>query len=336
MAKRVSQTVQIQQLQGENLELQERLAALELALEADGWRLLTMQADQEFSREGLRIITQLSRIMYLKNPLIKRGVQVQRLYVWGQGWNVKATDPDIQFVIDGFLKDPKNQVELTSHQARMSKETEQTTDGNTFFVFFVNQATGRVRVRTIPFEEVIDIVCDPQDAKSPWYYRRSWSEQALDVGSGGIATTVKTAYYPDWRYTPTAKPASIGGYPVRWETPVYHVKTGGFSNWKFGCSEIYAAIDWSRAYKEFLEDLDAHIDIDFPPIRAEALDAQVGAIVKAATLDGKSPAGTLDLMTTARLMLVALGVDDIDGILARLFDEEGFIVTGKQIGRAHV
>lgn len=495
MAKRTTQAAQaaqIQQLQGENVELQERLAALELALEADGWRLLTMQADQEFSREGLRLITELSRIMSLKNPLIKRGVQVQRLYVWGQGWNVKATDPDVGFVIDAFMRDPKNQVELTSHQARMSKETEQTTDGNTFFVFFVNALTGRVRVRTIPFEEVIDIVCDPQDAKSPWYYKRSWSEQTLDVGSGAIQTTAKTAYYPDWRYTPINKPASIGGYPVRWENPIYHVKTGGFSNWKFGCSEIYAAIDWSRAYKEFLEDwasivrayrrfafqlstpggksalaaakaklgttygagglgaetnpapvvgstfvagsdvnltpvrtsgatvaaedgrrlllmvaaavglpetffgdvsvgtlatatsmdrptelmmrdrqtfwmdiyraifefvllravkaprgplrgagtvvaerdgdeisetvdwnVDAHIDIDFPPIRAEALDTQMQAIISAATLDGKPPAGTLDLMTTARLMLVALGVDDIDVILGKLFDAEG-------------
>jgi hypothetical protein len=40
-------------------------------------------------------------------------------------------------------------------------------------------------------------------------------------------------------------------------------------------------------------------------------------------LDGKTPAGTLDLMTVARLLLVALGEDDIDAILAKLFDEEG-------------
>lgn len=493
MAKRSTQAALIGQLQATNTELQERLAALEMALEADGWRLLTMQADQEFSRDGLRLITELARIMHLKNPLIRRGVQVQRLYVWGQGWNVRAANPEIQGVLDGFLWDVKNQAELTSHQARMQKETEQQTDGNTFFVFFVNGLTGRVRVRTIPFEEIIDIVCDPQDAKSPWYYKRSWTEQTLDAGSGAVETQMKTAYYPDWRYNPLTKPASIGGYPVRWENPVYHVKTGGFSTWKFGCSEIYAAIDWSRAYKEFLEDwasivrayrrfafqlstpggkssiaaakaklgttygagglgaetnpppvvgstfvagsdvsltpvrtsgatvaaedgrrlllmvaaavglpetffgdvsvgtlatassldrptelamrdrqtmwmdvygaifdyvllwavkaprgplrtmgtiiserdgdevdervdwgeVDAHVDIDFPPIRSEGMDAQITAIVKAATLDGKQPAGTLDLMTVARLLLVALGQDDIDSILAKMFDKDG-------------
>ncbi len=42
---------------------------------------------------------------------------------------------------------------------------------------------------------------------------------------------------------------------VLWNTPVYHVKIGGMSNWKFGVSRIYAAIDWARAYKEFLEDV---------------------------------------------------------------------------------
>jgi hypothetical protein len=41
---------------------------------------------------------------------------------------------------------------------------------------------------------------------------------------------------------------------VYWDKPLYHVKVGGFSNWKFGISEIYDAIDWARAYKSFLED----------------------------------------------------------------------------------
>lgn len=479
-----------QHLLQENGALSERLAALEMALETADWRRLTMDAEQEFSREGLRTITELARIMALKNPLIKRGVEVQRLYVWGQGWSVQAADEEINTVLTAFLDDPKNQPEL-SHQARGQKETELQTDGNLFFCFFPNLSTGRVRVRSIPFDEIESIITDPEDRKTPWYYRRQWTQETT-TATGALETRQMTAYYPDWRYTPTNKPAAIGSVAVYWDKPIYHVKVGGYSNWAFGCSEIYASIDWARAYKEFLEDwasivrayrrfafqlstpggkqgiaaaktklgstygnggtggetnpppvvgstfitggeaqltpvrtsgatvaaedgrrlllmvaaatglpetffgdvsvgtlataesldrptelamkdrqtlwagiysaifeyvllwavkapqgplrglgavvttvdagqiaervewnegVDPHIDIDFPPIIAGNLEARVKAIVSATTLDGKAPAGTLDLATVARLMLSALGEDDIDEMIARLFPE---------------
>ena len=72
--------------------------------------------------------------------------------------------------------------------------------------------------------------------------------------TGSAVSGPQVAWHPDWRYKPKSKRAKIGGKPVMWDAPVYHVKTGGFSDWKFGVSEVYAAIDWARAYKEFLED----------------------------------------------------------------------------------
>lgn len=235
-------------------ELEERLAALEFALETADWRLLGSQADQEFSRAGLRDIAEFCRIYYLKSPIIQRGVSVKQLYVWGQGWTVKAQDEEIQAALDAFLYDSKNDDVVGSHEARMQLEIELQTDGNLFFVFFPNRQTGKVRVRTIAFAEIEDVICNPDDAKQPWYYKRTWSEQRFDVASGSMAVEQRTAYYPDWRYLPTAKPQTIGGNPVLWDAPVYHVKVGGFSNWRFGVPEIYDALDWAKAYKEFLED----------------------------------------------------------------------------------
>lgn len=242
------------QLLLQNTELTERLAALELALDTVDWRWLSQQAQQEFSREGLRVIVDLARVMYLKNPLIKRSVQVQRLYVWGQDVSVTAKDPEINAVITAFDDDVHNQVELTGHQARMEKETELQTDGNLFLVFFVNQLTGRVRMRSIQFDEIAEVIRCPDDAKTPWFYKREWQQSDFDMSTGVTTVAQKTAYYPDWRYNPTVKPTTIGSWPVCWDQPVYHIKTGGFSNWTFGVSEIFAAIDWARAYKEFLED----------------------------------------------------------------------------------
>lgn len=239
--------------ESEAVLLFERLAALEMALESQGWRVLAGAGDQEFSREGLRDITEFARLMALKNPLIKRGVQVQRLYVFGQDFNVTAEDGDIDDLLTEFWDDPANQAELTSHQAIGQKEIELQVDGNLFFVFFVHQVTGRVRVRSIPFAEIEDRVSNPDDSREPWFYLRRWT--ATRLGPDGVSMgEPRRAYYPDWRYTPTAKPASLGDVPILWDQPVFHVRVGGFSDWNFGLSEVYDAIDWARAYKDFLED----------------------------------------------------------------------------------
>ena len=235
-------------------ELEERLAALEMALETDGWRTLAGGSEQEFSRQGLRTIAELARLNYLKNPIVQRAVDVKRYYVWGQGWTVKAGDADVQAAIDAFLNDTKNDDALTGHEARMQMEIELQCDGNLFLCLFVNQLTGRVRVRNLPFAEVDDILYNPDDAKEPWYYRRVWVETRTDMQSGLAVSERRSAYYPDWRFSPVARPATIGGAPVQWDTPVYHVKVGGFSNWRFGVPEIYDLLDWARAYKDFLED----------------------------------------------------------------------------------
>jgi hypothetical protein len=228
--------------------LKERLAELELALDDYGWQRLAAEGDREFSRSGLRTITKMCRLYWLKNPLVKRAVYTQTAYVFGQGVNITPQHKELEGVVDDFLDDPKNAAELTSHQARMVKETELQVEGNLFFVFFVNESTGHVRLRTIPFDEIEDIVTNPEDKKEPRYYVRSWVE----------GTTSKMAAYPDFRYNPErGHPSSLqlgdNKVPVV-KQQVYHVKVNCLSDMKFGVSEVYAAVDWARAYKDFLED----------------------------------------------------------------------------------
>lgn len=232
----------------------ERINELELALEDREYMRLAGDTEREFSREGLRWICKLAHVMYLKNPLIQRGVNVQRDYVFGQGVMIKAAARQVDAIIQAFVNDAKNQAELTSHQAMQYKEVDLALDGNIFFVFFPNPATGRLRVRSIPMDEIAEILPNPEDRKDPWYYKRVWVESRVDLASGTPVTESKTAYYPDWRYTPAARPASIGGHPVWWGSPVYHLRVGGTSEMQFGLSEVYAALDWAKAYKSFLED----------------------------------------------------------------------------------
>jgi len=233
-----------EQFRGELLE--ERLAELELGLEDVGWQRLYADFERDISREGLRRICQQAQIMWIKNPLIKRAVDVQCMYVFGQGVSVTAKDSAINDVVQTFWDDEANRAELTSHEALLLKETDLQLFGNLFFVFFTDPVTGHVRIRTIPFDEIQDIITDPEDAKRPFFYKRVWQESRLDNDSGNVETKQLTAYYPDWRYRPDARPRVIGEYPVMWDVPVYHVKVNSLSDMKFGVSEVYAAIDWAK------------------------------------------------------------------------------------------
>lgn len=234
--------------------LEGRLAELELQLEDQAWERLAGGSDREFSRGGLHEINDWARVMFLKNPLIRRGVRVQMLYVFGQGVEIRARDEAVNQVVQRFLDDARNQSVLMSHQARGEKECDLALFGNLFFVFFTNRATGRVRVRAINESEIEEIICNPEDSQEAWFYRRQWSSVGVDLASGARTTETRTAYYPDWRHRPRVRPATIGGQPVLWEQPVYHVAVNKLSDMLFGVSEVYAAIDWARAYKAFLED----------------------------------------------------------------------------------
>jgi hypothetical protein len=217
--------------------LEERLAELEMQLDSQGWQSVGGFGDTEFSRDALRNICKQARLYWLKNPLIQRGVNVQTYYVFGQGVSIRAEDEAVNEVVQAFLDDSANRVELTSQQAMMGKETELTLMGNLFFALFIDPATGRVRVRTLPIDEVESIIADPDDAKSPRWYKRVH----------GLAAVT---YYRDWRWAGGGKPddGKVG------DAVIYHVKVGGLPDMQFGVPEVYAALDWAKAYKSFLED----------------------------------------------------------------------------------
>jgi hypothetical protein len=245
---------------------QERIAELEIALEDRGWkRIGGMLNDFQFDRGALDDIIHMSRLYAIKNPAIKRPVNLQAIYVWAQGFTVKSHDPVIDEVVQSFLADPSNLKSFCGHDALMDAERRQRVEGNTFWRFFTNLSTGRVQVRRLPVEEIRAVIKNPDDATEVWFYIRSFLKadktvtyaypdwefarrRDMDRGSGGDELLTGDAEY-------TTK--VLEDYPdatIDWEHPVYHKKTGGFADMDMGIPETYAAIDWARAYKEALED----------------------------------------------------------------------------------
>ena len=228
--------------------LQESIAQLEAALYSDEWRRVQAGADMEFTRDGIRQITELSRLMRLKNPVIKRAVEIQRLYVWAQGMTVRAGDERVQDVVDGFLDDERNRATVVGHQARGELEEDLQTDGNLFIRFFPDAISGRVRVAVIDPQQIDEIIANPEDNAEPWFYKRTYFRRELN---GNVHAM--TEYYPDWRYNPRNKSGVPAGWNVDWATPVMHVAVNRHGLW--GIPEHYAGLDWALAYKSFLENL---------------------------------------------------------------------------------
>lgn len=232
----------------------ENFARLELALEDEGWRRLAFNMKHEFSRGGLDKVIELSRAMYCVHPLIQRSVNVTTYYVHAQGWNLEAEEERIQKeVVEPTISDDGNRAELYGHQARILTLVDQMTDGN-IFIKMPTGPRGEIDVRSIPVDEIREIYYKPGDIMTPWYYRRRWTESTFNEAKGQIEQKQREALYPDWRYHPRSQPSTIGGYDVMWEEPVLHRRTGGFKQMQFGIPSTYAALEWARAYKKFLED----------------------------------------------------------------------------------
>lgn len=236
--------------------LESRIAELEFALEDVGWHELGGVGRREFSRDALRRIIALSRLMAIKNPLIRRAVAVSGFYVWAQGVEVSCDDDQANTLIQQFMDDRANKAEFFGHQGRLTKDHTLRTTGNVFFTFVTNRLQGDVALRSIDVDEIIDIVQNPDDRAEVWFYRRQWTQLDFDIASGVTNTRPMQAWYPDWQHQPPAAEqiSHIGMYLVHWDQPIYHLKVGGQEGMRFGIPETYAALDWAKAYTAFLED----------------------------------------------------------------------------------
>ncbi|MFS0832006.1 hypothetical protein ABC337_15250 [Arthrobacter sp. 1P04PC] len=229
--------------------LEESLAQLELSRENAGWMRLSEQYAQEFSRDGLTKAAEMGRVFGIANPIIKRGREIRHAYVWGQGVTISARDQDVNTVLQAFIDDEGNREAFYGAQARQQYEGALFDEGNFFLAHFTNPLTGRVKVRSIPFDEVMDVITAPGDKATPWFYLRQW----VEVGTDGQNVQMK-AYYPALKYQPRMKTIRIDGVPVLWDAPVRHVKVNAGNGWKFGIGDSYAAIPWALSHKGFLED----------------------------------------------------------------------------------
>lgn len=235
---------------------QESMADLELALEDRGWLALTIAASREFTREGRRRASGLTRLMSIQNPLVKRALAVRAAYVWGQGVSITAADADVNTLVQAFLD--ANEDSFSGSQAREEQEGSLGTDGNVFLAAFTSPRTGAVKVRSFDPDEMEQIIPNPEDRKEVWFYLRVYTTQVFEPGylpgNTRTRTVQEKVLYPAMGYRPQSRPKMINGVRVQWDAPILHVSVNRVDGWSFGIGDAYPSIFWARAYKEFLED----------------------------------------------------------------------------------
>lgn len=236
-----------------------------LAADDTGWSTLPGQDGDVISREAILITARVARVMVVADPLIKRGVSIRVAYLGVPSISADAGGEDggqdVNALVQAFLDDPGNAETLTSAQACEERERERATDGNTFHTLITSPRTGRVQVRRIPLEQISDVITDPEDATTRWYYLRSWTQRVVEQGYTGLTrsrTETRRAYYPDVGHRPTQRPRTIDGIPVEWDKPVVHTEVNRPSGARWGVPDVLAAIPWARGYKSALEDWAKH------------------------------------------------------------------------------
>lgn len=253
--------------------VEESLADAQLALEDIGWRRIAAESMHEFTRDGLKNAANLCRIYAVMNPLGKRALNIRTAYIWGGGQTVTARatgdnepgpdgtaktgqDQDVNTLVQEFWDDQANKAAFTSQLAHEENERVLGTDGNFFLCLFTSPLTGKVQVRSFPFDEIVDIIYNPDDRDDPWYYKRVWVRETVELTLTGARTakTSVTTYYPAVSYYPAVRPRTIDDNKVEWGSPILHLPVNRLDGWKFGIGDLYAALPWLRAYKEGLDD----------------------------------------------------------------------------------
>ncbi len=235
---------------------------IELALQNVEWRREVNLSWLEFSRWGIQQMILISRLWYVKNPFIQRGINVTANYVFGRGVEVMSDDDDANATLQEFFERNKRvlgQAALSDLHKRLQY------DGQVFYAFFSDEVdTGEVTVRTIDATEICEIITDPDDTDKHQFYRRKWTARVFNEQTGQVSTQQdQEAYYPALNYEPADRPAQINGKPVMWNSPVLMQKGGvGIGKWHFDTPKAYAALDWARNARRLLEaDLDTRISL---------------------------------------------------------------------------
>lgn len=177
---------------------------------------------------------------------------------YGQVLEIKVEDPDAAKVWEEFWNADRNGPVLKDR--RLGDQSDRLlTDGERFWVGFTNEGKeseerprGGLTLRSIPTEEITELVTDPDDDAVTLFYKREWTPKGQNAP--------KTLYYPDWEASDEElAEADLPDGALRADEEAEGTDVGVIH---FGYRMIdgrgwplmSAGAAWSRAYRDFMQD----------------------------------------------------------------------------------
>ncbi len=226
---------------------------LNLALEDMNWIKMGGSAsgfDVVQSQDRAKIV-QRARSFGVYDPLSVHTIRLWRIFTLGRGFKIKAKDERTQVVVDEFWKAPRNRSVFGIMGVRKNTNI-LNTDGELIFAVFTGKNGGGTTVRRLNTLEITEVVTDPEDSEKVWGYKREVTTK------GG---TPKKLFYWDMFLDPNDRPEfsekDLNGFVVQPEGDgaddvVVHF-TAANTNGQRGNSLLTPILDWSKAYRKFME-----------------------------------------------------------------------------------
>lgn len=252
-------------MRGDHMAAYEHAASLERMIEDLTDRMVSSQMldgrDNNQTPQARQHMFKSIRRIRRTNPLAKHAAKLVTRYTFGMGITWKAKDADtIAPLIKRWWDDPDNKVEISTHRPMTERCDDLFTDGEIFFALFSGD-DGRVKVRHIPPEEIVDVVTHPHDKDKPTYYRRLRYMQHYDYATGQYrnATEPTVSYIPAWNNYNVEQDKLKNQFFLKNPQAlddsmrIYHVAINKQQG-KFGQSELFAPRDWLKSFTQFVED----------------------------------------------------------------------------------
>ena len=179
----------------------------------------------------------LAHYLYLSNPLARRMMEYQKVYVIGDGIIWKAPDDETRKVIQKHWDDPVNRWQIKQNQRAL----ELGLWGEQIYPVFVNKETGHVKLGVINPMSVENVLTDPENAEI-----KIAVEATIKDGAYG---TKKKKYFiiQDPKST---EPLDTDGE----ENYCFYYSVNGLSNTNRGFSDLLSLEDWIDAYDKIVFD----------------------------------------------------------------------------------
>lgn len=214
-----------------------------LRAEDVGWRLLSGGDGglvEELDLADIKEHANAARALRAANPLAKRGVAVRNAYIWDDPIEYPDSAQEI-------INNPVNQKSMFSSEAAEELESALLTDGQ----YFLLLDRSKKEARRIPLTEITGLVHNPEFKDDIWFYKRTYTITTMD-STGQEQVSNREVYYPAVGFKGTV-PARIGKIEVDRSKRIEHTAVNRQTGWRWGIPDMFGAVYWSKAYKEYLE-----------------------------------------------------------------------------------